>query len=522
MTFNYRPYQVDCATQIATDMIRLRKIGVILPTGAGKSEIFIKVTDDFLAKNPDKSVLVLSHLSLLTDQTSERFKLRAPHLKVSIMQADQLSTYDSRVVVSTMQSSRDADKIERFKRESMFKVGLVIVDECHYLQTESYDKALGFFPDAKILGVTATPFRERQLMTNYFEKISFSISLQDLISQGFLVPPKLLAYRIDNDSTEERMATVAQLYRDHEMGKKAIIFMRTIEDAKTMRNVLVNMGVNARAVTSDLTGENRDEVLGEFRDGDTDVLTTVNVLTAGFDAPCTEAIFMPYTTDSPTLYMQRIGRGLRPYKDKKECRVYVMGDAPSISSKLFEKIHRHALNGTTEWKEHSTYAQDLEFNVPDRDSMEMYQWAASVVDVVKKLDTLGLPGMARMLNEKSFPRKLMGKLDLIAEKLTAVASEEKSNSSPSTACTQKQTDALVNWGFGREESSQLNKHEASLVLSAMTQLAQAGGPLVVKSGKFAGKHVSQLPWAYQNIVLQKFPKSAIAEQIREFQKQRRA
>jgi len=418
-----------------------------------------------------------------------------------------------------MQSSRDSDRIERFRKATLYPVGLVIVDECHFLTTESYTTALSYFPEAKVLGVTATPFRDRMLMTNIFDKISYSISLQELIDQGYLVPPKLKGYVVESGMADDRMAMVAALYNDHEQGRKAIVFVKTIEDATTLRNVFENMGVPARAVTCDLTGDNRDEVLSDFRTGKTMVLTTVNVLTAGFDAPCVEAIFLPYNTDSPTLYMQRIGRGLRldPCNpEKKECRVYVMGDAPSISSQMYERLNRHTLDGTAEWKERKTFTDDLAFNLPSGESAEIYQWTTKVVEVVEKLERLGLSGVARVLNEKKFPPKFLGKLDKIVAKLAVMQPPVTGRSA-----TKQQVEQLFGYGFPRPESESLTKGEAAMVVAAMQMMLSDGGPFVLTKGKYSGKHVKDLPLPYQQVVLNKFPNSEVAGKLREWQKQSR-
>ena len=312
---------------------------MILPTGAGKTEIFCKIAERFVQMYPDKSVMVLSHLSLLTQQTMARFKARLPHILTGVFQADQVPDQDAQVIVGTMQTSRDGRKSDFLKLQANREVGLVVIDEAHYLDNPSYNKTLNeWFPKAKQLGCTATPFRSGALMTNYFDKISFSISLQELIDEGFLVPPRLIEVAYDEKELPDIMAMTARLYLEKERGKKALVFMTSIEDAKQMRNVLDNHGVKARAITSELLGEERDKVLSAFRRGEIDVLTTVNVLTAGFDSPNVEAIFMPYPTQSPTTYLQRVGRGLRPCPEvgKEECRIYVCGDAPAIRREMYK------------------------------------------------------------------------------------------------------------------------------------------------------------------------------------------
>lgn len=514
MSFELRPYQRACVSAVTADFQSGKKrVAAILPTGAGKTEIFVSIAEEWLKDHPDQSVLVLSHLSLLTEQTLRRFKLRAPEMKVGVLQADRIPEREDRVVISTMQSSRDAMRSNGFREQAKYKPGLVIVDETHYIATESYNACLTCHPDAHVLGVTATPFRDRKLMTSWFDKVSFSISLKELIEQGYLVRPRLLQFTRKTDDPEELMSQVVALYKEHEAGKKAIVFMQTIEDAKALRNVFVNEGVRARAITSELVGEGRDDILADFNTSDTMVLTTVNVLSAGFDAPNLQAIFMPYATTSPTLYMQRIGRGLRTAPGKEDCRVYVMGDAPSISKHVYEKLQEEILTGKREWKEHQSYTDDLLYN--DRETApEVYSWVQRIVEIAKKIEKLGHRELATLLVEKQFPKKLLDNLEKIEAGL--VRGTDSSRQAPAS---DKQVALLESWGF--ENPRDLGRGEASAFISAVLSMHKGDGPFVIQQGKYAGKHVSHLPWTYQRVVLQKFPNSAVGRLIREWNEEKK-
>lgn len=517
--FRMRPYQEQAIRETTKALSEHKKVGAIMPTGAGKTEVFIGVTLDYLANNPGKSVLILSHLSLLTVQTKARFITRAPHVKVGVLQAQIKPPPDAQVIVSTMQSSRVEDKIALFNHRIESDVGLIIVDECHYLGSDSYDKALGYYPEAKIFGVTATPFRERRIMTSFFDKISFTISLQELINDGYLVEPKLNQIVHQSEGVEDIMALMVRTYQEKERGNKAIVFMQTIEDAKSLRNAFADNHIKAEAVTSEMIGENRDDVLNRFNTGDIDVLTTVNVLTAGFDAPNVRAIFMPYATSSPTMYMQRIGRGLRPFEGKTECRVYVVGDAPSISRQTYEKIHRDALNGTADWKEYDTYKEDLAFNFPDKTS-EAYLWTVQAVDIAQRLENLGAKKISEMLIQKKFPKKFLGNLVDLEKAIAQVAPTATQYKTPNL--TSAQSDALQRYGFPADGISKLSKTEGSMLISAMKLMFREKGEYVVQSGKFAGKHVADIPYQYKMIVMNKFPNSAVAQLIRQWNQEKRA
>lgn len=518
--FELREYQKAAIGAVITDLADNAKVGIIMPTGAGKTEVFTAVTDRFLQDHPGKSVLILSHLSLLTEQTSERFKLRAPHIPLGIFQADKVPSITNRVVIGTMQTSRDEKKIDHMKMVQMYPVGLIIVDEAHYLDNPSYNKVISYFPDAKIIGCTATPFRAGALMTSYFDKVSFSISLQELIEQGHLVPPKLIEVDLGaHPTTDDRMAIVAKLYKEREAGKRALIFMDSIDSAKQMRNVLDHHGVKARAITSELVGEARDEILRDFRAGKIDVLTTVNVLTAGFDSPNVEAIFMPFATQSPVTYLQRIGRGLRPCPEvgKTECRIYVCGDAPSIKRELYKTLHQAVLEKGSKKAGSTTFLEDAEYNDYDPSS-EIYIWTQQVVHTIKKMEAIGMERLAKMLNEKRFPPKFLRDISTFSKAIPASMPKLPGGE---YAMTEPQMRALVSAGFTPECLAGMTKNEASAMIATTINQKEAyrATPFIIPSGKFAGQHVKNTSFYYRKWIFENAPNGEIASLLRAWEKQ---
>ncbi len=516
MSFQLRPYQQEAVEMVIQDLAMHNKVGLIMPTGAGKTEVFIEIASRFLAQNPGRCVLILSHLGILTDQTSQRFLKRAPNLKVGVLQGQTMPSATDQVVIGTMQSSRSEDKVHKFKQRSIKKVGLIIVDEAHYIMTESYTKVLSYFPTAKVIGCTATPYRSRAVMTGWFDKVAYSISLRQLISDGFLVPPKLNQIVRISPDTESIMAQVVKIYQDCEAGKNAIVFLQTIDDAKLMRNLFVEKGVACTAVTSEMVGDYRDKVLNSFRAGFTKVLTTVNVLTAGFDSSNIEAIFMPYATSSPTMYMQRIGRGLRLHEGKSECRVYVFGDAPSIANHHYDAVHSKVFGKDVEKVD--TFREELASIPEDEVSTEVYMWTNKVVQCIEAFERIGLFTMADMLNKKDFPKKYMANIDDLLNRIPDKRPTVRSSVQPPT---DKQKDLLSRYnGFSPGQLAKMTKDEASIFIGMLLNKDVYSDPHVVKSGQFAGTHVSQLSHVYRNIVLKKYPASDVAQTIRDWMKHR--
>lgn len=507
--FDYRPYQKEAIANVLRDLGIHRKVGAVLPTGAGKTEVFIGVVDEWLRNNPGMSVMILSHLSLLTTQTSKRFNTRTPHLSTGVLQASESPDKRVDVVVSTMQSSRSEDKIMEFIENTGSKIGLIIVDEAHYLNTESYDKALSYFPDAKVFGTTATPFRSRQIMLNYFDVVSYNISLQELIDAGYLVRPDLTQVLQKSKLPEDILSLVVQLYRTREAGKKSVVFVKTKKDADMVRNLFVNEGIKAESVTCDVNGVIRDDILDRFRDGDTMVLTTVNVLSAGFDAPCLESIFMPYPTKSPTLYMQRIGRGLRTSPGKESCRIYVCGDAPSIARGMYQKVHTFAMNGQKEWKAHGDLLLDLANNIPESNP-KLYKWTQDVVDIAKAMNKWNLEVMSEMLITKKFPKRYLEQIGAFAQGLP-----QKGIPPGAEPISAKQRAFLASEGFDVNAVAKMSTDEARAAISAITEVkGKWRDEYRFTRGKFAGKKIDETPLFYQEYVVRNYPKSNVAAEIR--------
>jgi superfamily II DNA or RNA helicase len=522
MAFQPRPYQLDAVRATLTDLAQgLKRVGNILPTGAGKTEVMAMTADELVRVG--HGILILSHLSDLTgadSQTVKRFKLRAPHLNVGVLQGKHRPNPMNQVVMSTMQSAR-MDKNIRFIKETLCrKISIIMVDETHMLPTNSYEIIQKAFPDAQLIGYTATPCREKKLMTNYFDKISFTISLQELIDMGFLVPPVIHEIEITHTETEQAIAAnVIGVYMTRERGKKTIVYVRTIDEAKLIRNALETVGVKARAVTSDVPGVSRQEIYQDFREGSTDVLVTVDVLTAGFDAPVIESIFMPYGTKSPTQYLQRVGRGLRPYGDKKVCRVYMFGDAPTVSNRFFEKINHIALNAGK--KSLATYRDELDLTFLPKGS-EVYLWTKTVVDLVNRMEKIGMKNFAQLLDEKNFPKHFMMSIEELLKRLPKKKSSRPHGEKPAS---DGQKSVLFEAGFDSSLLATVTRNEASTMISAIfnKQNDPKGNAreFILTEGNYKGKHVSELPFKYRNIIKKNFPGSKAAELINAWESRRR-
>jgi hypothetical protein len=498
-----RGYQNECIEGIRTSIVRgFSTMACVLPTGSGKTTIFGNIISRYLDRNAGKRVVVISHLGLLTSQTASRFKSEWG-VECGVLQARVMPTADDRCVITTMQSFRDETKRQQMDMGDGFwgadtdKVGLIIIDEAHFAGCN----------DAIVIGFTATPFRKNKLMTNLFKCVAYTCPMQRLIDEGYLVEPKLHLTPFDTTNQAEMFATMIKIYKEKHSGQKAVIYLKTIEEAKLCTQILRESGVTSRAVTSELTGDPRDELLAEFRDGKgPDVLTTVDVLTAGFDSPNLRALFIPYKVGSVTTYLQRVGRGLRPYEDKTHCDVYVGSESPGIEKGYWEDINKQMLNQGRDPSSYDNYLDIAEFAENDM-STEMYRWTMDVVNMAKEVKKLGMHGLFDQIITKQLPEDMLN--IMIAE---APTTTKKNAKTPMTAAQSKYLKAFGLYADG------LTKQEASAMIHAHKRSTgwEPDQKEIVQSGKHQGKHFSQVPPAYWGLLGKKYPFSPVYKQYKEW------
>lgn len=521
-----RPYQ-DVLVTNTLEAILAGNIDIlnIAATGAGKTVCMVRFCEELEKTYEHNDItLILSHLSLLTDQTKDKFT-KFSDLKVGIMQADIVPFEDSQVVISTMQSAKDFSKILHLITVLGKRVRTIITDESHRRFSASYSTIFDYFKDVPKVDFTATPYWGNKLATSYYDRVAFQISMQDLIDQKYLVPPVLRQIEFESDSTEKRCAITLGTYLKFEKGKGAICFMGNKHECKLLCDSFTNEGIKAKVVTDNVKGAKRQEIFRQYDAGEVDVLITVEVLTAGFDSPRCESVFM-FGTDSVINFIQRLGRALRPedsssvkpHHEKQTARCYVFGNTPTLQSGEIEKTFKLALkpkskedcktiNEVKEWLEEN----DL------KDSPEYYN-IKEAVRVQKIANKLNMPLISSMLEDREIDPQFLGNL------ATGVSGCKSANDKPSSIELRK---ALIialinNDNVYIEDYSKINDGEARALYKAVTgreySSYMGSSEHVFKDGLHKGKHVSQVNWAYKQSVLKNKPWSDAAKIIRSFHK----
>ena len=346
-----RPYQRDAiAAVIAARKGGARRLLVCLPTGAGKTVIFSQ-----LARLAKKSVLVLAHREELLAQAREKIERAIEGAAlVAIEQGQKRAPAEAKVLVCSIRSLHQA----RLEQVLLGRdIGLVIYDECHHAAAEDNLRVLrrlGAFDPAwtgTLLGFTATTARgDGKGLDSVFERIVFTRTLPDLIDEGYLV--KLRGFRIATSADltslsregldlgeeelseaidiEERNALVARSIQELARDRRTIAFCVTVNHARNLCKALNALGVAAGIVYGAMPAEARAKALSDFREGRTQALTNVGVLTEGFDDPGVSCIAMARPTRSEGLYAQCVGRGTRLFPEKKDCLILDFVDLSSL------------------------------------------------------------------------------------------------------------------------------------------------------------------------------------------------
>lgn len=358
MTTTLRPYQQEAVDAVlSARRAGLRRMVVCLPTGAGKTVIFAR-----LSRLARREVLVLAHREELLTQAREKIEhaLRdargeASEALVAVEQGERRAPAAAKVVIASIRSLHE-ERLERLLEARDF--GLVIYDECHHAAAEDNLRVLrrlGAFTagwTGTLLGFTATTQRgDGQGLDRVFEQIVYSQTLPDLIEQGYLV--RLRGYRIATNADlsrlsgegldfveeelaeavdiEERNALVARSIQELARDRRTIAFCVTVNHARHLCHALNALGVPAGLVHGMMKSEDRARALSDFREGRTVVLTNVGVLTEGFDDPGVSCVAMARPTRNEGLYAQCVGRGTRLFPGKSDCLILDFADLSALS-----------------------------------------------------------------------------------------------------------------------------------------------------------------------------------------------
>ena len=327
-------YQEDMKGRIEGELRLHRSVMAQMPTGTGKTYLLTAVIDSFVSNNPMEKVWIVAHRRELVSQIDET--VRKSH---SYFASNTSSLLSSVKAMSIQWLMRHYDEIEE-------EPGMIVIDEAHHALAKTYKEMWERFPNAKFLGLTATPCRlNGKGFTDLFDVLVQSWSVPEFISKGRLATYDFVSIKSDGvtqrliDSLQKRGAdgdyqnkemdmllnkkpSIERLYQSlEEFGKdrKGIVYAINISHAQKITKLYQEHGVKAIAIDSKTPAVERQQDIEAFKKGDIQVLVNVDIFSEGFDCPDVEFVQLARPTLSRAKYLQMVGRGLRVAKGKKNC-----------------------------------------------------------------------------------------------------------------------------------------------------------------------------------------------------------
>ena len=333
MRVTLRDYQ-----QTAVDQIRAayshgrRSVLFCLPTGGGKTVVFCYVAEAAAAKG--KRIVILVHRQELVSQSVQ--SLQALGLEVGVIAPGEPERPDLPIQVASVQSL--ARRLNRWADAFDF----LVIDECHHTAAGSWQKVIEAFPKAHRLGVTATPERlDGKALRPWFDELICGPGTWELMQAGHLAPCKILCpptgtdfkklrvlggdFRKDDAAEAMAKATlmgdVVGHYKKHLAPATAIAFCVTVAHAESLAAQFQAAGVRAAVIDGTLSTSTRRDLIDGLRTGEVQVLCSCEVISEGTDVPSGGGAILCRPTNSLSLFLQQVGRCLRPAVGKAQAVV---------------------------------------------------------------------------------------------------------------------------------------------------------------------------------------------------------
>lgn len=297
-------------------------------TGSGKTTVGASLVLDEVKAG--SRVLWLAHRKELIVQAHDRLKEFGA--EGGIIKAGYAEDLDNLLQVGSVQSA-----VSRLKRIGEFDY--IVVDEAHHALASSYVKILDAFPEARVVGLTATPWRlDGRGLGEVFDNMVVGPTPDELIEAGFILPARVIGSDRGIDfsaflkggeySITDMEEAIALKDLDGDAARSfldlfpkrgtAVVFCRSVDHAEKVAQDFENAGVSAAVVTGNTPDEDRDTILHRLKAETIRVVCSVDVISEGYDLPAISCVIMLRKTKSLSLFLQQAGRALRPSPGKTE------------------------------------------------------------------------------------------------------------------------------------------------------------------------------------------------------------
>lgn len=335
-----RPYQSEAIDALESGWNRGQlRLGIALPTGTGKTHVMAELASRYALSR----VLVLVHRDTLVEQTERRFREHLAagtgRVTVGVVKAAR-NVVSADVVIASVHTLRNEARLLQLAEPT-----LIIVDEAHVSMSDSYARIFARWPKARVAGFTATWTRsDSRKLGDFWEEIVYERNIRWAIREGFLVPPRGLSIgapegildgvkvsRTTGDYNERELGealsvdeirdNVVRGYTEHAAGRSAVLFAPTQAAAEFFRTGLAKAGVPTGGIYATTGPKDRRRIFDAYRRRQVAVLTTCTALAEGWDAPWCSCALMVRPTRHAGLYVQQVGRVLRPWPGKTDALV---------------------------------------------------------------------------------------------------------------------------------------------------------------------------------------------------------
>lgn len=348
-----RPYQNDAVAGVRESYIKGKKAPLLVaPTGSGKTVIFSYIAATTSARG--KRVLILVHRVELLRQTSA--KLNEAGVDHGLISPKFTPKFHAAVQVASVQTLiKRLDKIQ--------PPDLIIIDEAHHAIAGSWRTVVNHFPNARVLGVTATPCRGDGTglgieCGGVFDDLVMGPQIYDLIDMGFLVKPIIYApkekldlshirtvrgdYDIKQVSDLVDKPTITGDAVKHYMricpGAPAVVFCVSVAHAQHVAEEFRKAGFRAYHADGSLEDDIRARILNGLGNGTVDVVTSCDLISEGTDIPAIGCAILLRPTQSLGLYIQQVGRALRTANGKSHA--YILDHVGNVLTHGLPEEHR--------------------------------------------------------------------------------------------------------------------------------------------------------------------------------------
>ena len=330
-----RSYQSESIELLRQSIARHKRSILCVPTGGGKTTIVSAMIASAISKG--KRILFLAHRQELLSQATDR--LKSFGLNPGLIQGKNSNVHIS-LNVASVQTLRN-------RTARILPPDIIFVDECHLSMATSYRKIFDAYPDAYVVGMTATPTRlDGKPLGDIYSDIVAPISVDMLTEQNYLVPVRKFVAKEKSDLSNISVvageynsaelfqafdkanlyAGVVENYQKHATGRQFICFCVNVAHSKKTAELFRANGIACEHLEGSSTESERNTVIAQFRAGLIQGICNVGLFTEGFDVPNVACVILNRATKSLALYLQMIGRGLRPNPGKTDCIILDHGD----------------------------------------------------------------------------------------------------------------------------------------------------------------------------------------------------